>query len=46
MKLLDPRFQGMAVGVGTSKIIGKIHAAQLKILNKVLFSQFKQIDFF
>lgn len=28
---LDTRFAGMAVGVGTSKILGRIHKAKLKI---------------
>jgi DNA damage-inducible protein 1 len=32
--LCDKRFQGMAKGVGTSKIIGHIHAAQLKVGDK------------
>ena len=29
--LIDKRFQGVAVGVGSSKIIGRIHAAPLKV---------------
>lgn len=29
--LIDKRFQGLAVGVGSSKIIGRIHAAPLKV---------------
>jgi hypothetical protein len=29
--LIDKRFQGMAVGVGSSKIIGRIHAAPIKV---------------
>ncbi|VDM19115.1 unnamed protein product [Hydatigera taeniaeformis] len=29
--LIDKRFQGMAYGVGTQKIIGRIHQAQLKL---------------
>jgi hypothetical protein len=32
--LCDTRFQGIVRGVGTSKIIGVIHAAQMKIGNK------------
>lgn len=34
MKDIDSRFQGTAVGVGTSKIIGRIHTANLKIGDK------------
>lgn len=30
-RLIDNRFAGMAMGVGTSRIIGRIHAAPLEI---------------
>jgi len=31
MHLLDTRFAGMAVGVGTSKILGRIHMADMEV---------------
>lgn len=34
-KDIDSRFQGTAVGVGTTKIVGRIHAATLKIADNV-----------
>jgi hypothetical protein len=29
IRLVDTRFKGTAVGVGTSKIMGKVHNAQM-----------------
>lgn len=33
MRLVDTRFAGMAVGVGSCKIVGKVHVAQMKLGN-------------
>ncbi|KNE63902.1 hypothetical protein AMAG_08963 [Allomyces macrogynus ATCC 38327] len=43
--LIDTRFAGVAVGVGTAKILGRIHAAQLRLGdNLFLMCSFTVID--
>jgi len=32
--LIDKRFAGIAMGVGTSRIIGRIHVVNMQILDK------------
>ena len=34
MHLLDTRFAGMAVGVGTSRILGRVHLADMEIIGQ------------
>lgn len=36
MRLVDTRFAGMAVGVGTSKIVGRVHTAEIMIEGKFI----------
>jgi DNA damage-inducible protein 1 len=36
MRLVDTRFAGTAVGVGTSKIIGRVHTAEIMIEGKFI----------
>ena len=42
--LCDDRYSGIAKGVGTSRIIGVVHAAQMKIENKVLMAKITVIE--
>lgn len=44
MNLCDVRYAGIAKGVGTSRIIGTVHAAQMKIDNKVLMAKITVIE--
>ena len=44
MNMVDKRFQGIAHGVGASRIIGVIHAAQIKIMNKMIATKINVIE--
>ncbi|PVU98354.1 hypothetical protein BB559_001638 [Furculomyces boomerangus] len=43
-RLMDTRFTGVAVGVGTAKIIGRIHNTSIKVGNQYLVCSFTVID--
>lgn len=44
MNLLDTRFQGTAVGVGISKILGRIHVADMEIGGTILPCSFTVLE--
>ncbi len=44
MRLVDKRYAGTAVGVGSCKILGKIHAADIEIEGKFLTCSFTIIE--
>lgn len=36
MKWLDKRYEGLAMGIGTSKILGRIHRVEFETLGHVI----------
>ena len=43
-RLIDTRFAGMAMGIGTSKILGRVHAADMEILGKKFTCSFTVLE--
>lgn len=43
-RLVDHRWEGVAIGVGTQKIIGRIHLAQMQIENDYLPCSFSVLE--
>ena len=44
MHLLDTRFAGMAIGVGQSRILGRVHLADLEVAGNTLQCSFTVLE--
>lgn len=44
IKLMDTRFAGMAIGVGSSRILGRVHAANMEILGQEFICSFTVLE--
>ena len=44
LKIMDKRYAGMAIGVGTSRILGRVHAANMEINGKIFVCSFTVLE--
>jgi len=44
MRLVDQRFHGIAKGIGTQKIIGRVHMVQIQIENAFFTTSFSVLQ--